>query len=198
MFSEKSGGGPLHFLALTSSCRGSINSSKENLKSGVAIVDFTGNIVNFDSEISNVEKNCFSFISRGSCSSGGIVSQGFSCGDFLVVSTPNKPNLGLFQLGKSRQLYTCPTQEIITALSQDSSGQFIFGGTKKGTLYVWNIFGGDLICSVQIHFQKVNKLYITSDNQFLISASNDSTVRIWFLHELLESSLEESTILPFW
>jgi WD40 repeat protein len=142
-----------------------------------------------------VDKNCICSVSNSSLSSsgfkGGESGSRTLAGDYLVVSQSNKPLVHLYESNKNgfnHATYQCAVQEIITAVTSDPSGFFLFGGSKKGSLYVWNVFTGELLFVGFLHYQRITKLLITVDSQYLVSSSDDSVLKVWHLYQFLDVS----------
>lgn len=53
---------------------------------------------------------------------------------YIAVAQAKKPQINIYQYGKSQVTFQCHIQEIITCLVSDISGSYLFGGTKKGML----------------------------------------------------------------
>lgn len=135
------------------------------------------------------------------------VSQ-YSPGDYIVAAQALKPLLQVFQWGKPQPLYHITTQEINTCLATDPTGNFVFTGTKKGYIYVWHVMTGELLTVWQAHFQTVQQLVITENQQFLLSISEDGMCKVWDLAQILDTNLfttaslkmsasNQRTIIPF-
>lgn len=50
----------------------------------------------------------------------------------IAVSQAKKPQINIYQYGKSQVALQCHIQEIITSLISDITGTYLFGGTRKG------------------------------------------------------------------
>ncbi len=109
-----------------------------------------------------------------------------SSGDYIAVSQANKPLINIYEWGKPQPLFQCHTQEIICSLN--SRGSFLFGGTKKGNIYIWVIETGELIATWQAHFNAVKRIDTTENLQFCISVSEDGMGRAWDLSRILDQS----------
>lgn len=132
----------------------------------------------------------------------------YTPGDYIVVAQSLKPLLHVYQWGKPQPLYHISTQEINTCVTSDASGNFLFTGTKKGYVYVWHVVTGELLTVWQAHFQTVNQLLVTQNQQFLISVSEDGMCKVWDLAQILDTNLftaaslkmtasNQRTIIPF-
>jgi WD40 repeat protein len=175
-------GGGMTFLDLYGNTAGSSSTLVTDLKSSSS-----------SSSSYIVDKNCICSVSNSSLSStgfkGGDYGSGTLTGDYLVVPQANKPIVHLYESNKSsfnHANYQCAVQEIITAVTSDSSGFFLFGGSKKGYLYVWNVFTGELLYVGPLHYQRITKLVVTADSQYLLSSSDDTVLKVWHVYQFLD------------
>jgi WD40 repeat protein len=134
-------------------------------------------------------KNCLATIAHDTVSFAG---SGLYQSDYIAIASVDKPMIALYQRGKASSLYQCPMQEIVTSLTSDVCGLYLFSGTKKGFIYIHDIRSGELIVSWQAHFKAVTKLYVTADSQYLISAGEDGLCRVWNTCQILDPSLTAS------
>lgn len=126
-----------------------------------------------------------------------------SGGDFIAVSQSKKPLIHVWQWGKPQPFLQCHVQEIVTALGSDSTGTFLIGGTQKGWIHCWNTATGELVNMWQAHFREVKRIYVTKNNQYIVSSSEDGGTRVWETSKVLDISERLKTgtikgnILPF-
>eukprot|EP01041_Mallomonas_annulata_P004605 gene4605-9150_t len=156
-----------------------VTSSKD---AGVAVCD-----IHTGSSACTDFKNCLSDASC-ICTVGGDSSfsgRGGS-GDFFVISQSKKPVINIYQWNKPQTHMVCHVQEITTAISSDPSGTFLFGGTKGGRIYCWEISTGNLLQSWQAHFKMVSKLVVSCCGMYLVSSSEDGMVRVWHTTSIVQ------------
>jgi pre-rRNA-processing protein IPI3 len=161
-----------------------VTSSKDS-GGGAAVIDLTtGTSVcsNFKNCITEPGAACIAGSGYSSFSGSG------SCGDYVAVAQAKKPVIHIYQWGKPQVLHQCHVQEITTSLASDPSGCYLFGGTKRGWIYVWEVNSGALITSWQAHFKTVTKVEVVATGDYLVSASEDGMVRVWELALLLDQS----------
>ena len=92
-----------------------------------------------------------------------------SAGDYIVTSVPTKPLVHIYQWTKPQVLLQCHTQEIIDTLGTDFLGNLIYGGTKRGHIYVWEVATGELLKTWHAHFKGVTAIISDPTGQFCIS-----------------------------
>ena len=73
----------------------------------------------------------------------------------------------------------CHIQEITISVASDPSGCYLFGGTKSGRIYCWEIASGNLVLSFQGHFKAITIATLTACGSFLITSSLDGMIRMW-------------------
>ena len=85
-------------------------------------------------------------------------------------------------------VYKCSSPEKFTALAFSSCGGLMFAGSPTGTIYVWQTWTGLLLRSWTAHFGAITCLRISGNDMHLFSASEDSTVKKYFLPNLFSSA----------
>eukprot|EP01040_Poterioochromonas_malhamensis_P005910 gene5911-6353_t len=191
-------------LLVTSNVDSESNSqsqSSNKQQNSVIALDLYGNLLHHESaggvtfKSCIAEKNCVCALSSSTYSASGSSFSNRQDGDFLIVAQPSKPQINIYEWGRSQVHLQCHTQEVITAVASDLLGHFLFAGSRKGFVYVWNILDGQLIFAAQIHYQQVSKLHVTKDSQLLISASEDGTLKAWQLPRLLDSQQASARVV---
>lgn len=160
-------------------------SSKDS--GGIAVIDLTsGSSIcpNFKNCIADPGALCFAGSSSSSFAGNG------SVGDYIISSQSKKTVIHIWQWSKPQVHMQCHTQEILSAIKSDITGTFVFGGSKKGWIYVWDITTGELIRTLQAHFKAITRIEVDPRGLFCISSSDDGMIRVWDLNTLVESSSE--------
>ena len=152
-----------------------ITSANEGNK-GIGVNDFNGSnlATNFKDCVADTGALC---LVGGTSSFSG---QG-AAGDYVVAAQSKKPVINVYHWGKPQVHYQCHVQEITTAITADSSGTYLLGGTKRGWVYIWEISSGALLTSFQAHFKAVTHVKVTARSDFFVSASEDGMARCWDL-----------------
>lgn len=109
-------------------------------------------------------------------------------GDYIVASQSKKPLINIYQWGKPQVQMQCRIQELTTSICVDANGFHIFGGTKGGRIFCWEISSGNLVLSWQAHYKSVTTMVMTPCGSFLVSGADDGMVRAWDVPNLLTSS----------
>lgn len=127
----------------------------------------------------------------------GTVGQGGVVGTRLICC-PQLPKglIHYWRLGASNgqpessgnAVYKCSTPEKFSALTFSSCGGLMFAGCPSGSIYVWQTYTGALVRSWTAHFGQVTKLVLSRDDSMLFSASEDSTVKQYFVPNLFADS----------
>lgn len=127
--------------------------------------------------------------------------EGSGCsGDYIAAATSQKTSINIWQWSKPQVHIQCHTQEIITVLSSNQTGSYVFGGTKRGFIYLWDVSSGELLKSWHAHFKSVTQIVVDHSDRFCISASEDGMVRVWDICDLVDSfaqSRAKKNIVPF-
>ncbi|KDP41720.1 hypothetical protein JCGZ_16127 [Jatropha curcas] len=72
-------------------------------------------------------------------------------------------------------------EEPIRPLAANSEGSYIVGGGLSGNIYLWEVATGRLLKKWRAHYRAVTCLVFTEDDSFLVSGSEDGSVRVWSL-----------------
>ncbi|TKA23651.1 hypothetical protein B0A50_06487 [Salinomyces thailandicus] len=89
---------------------------------------------------------------------------------------------------KGNQEATVPFTERISCLTLACDDTVLVLGTAEGRCFLWETATGRLITTAQSHLQAVTAVRVDPTNNFLLSASEDSTVHIWSIPRLLSFS----------
>ena len=138
---------------------------------------------------------------RGVCLIGGDASySGLGCGaDYFAVAQPKKPLIHLYSWLKSQVSMSFHVQEVTTSLVADTSGTFLFGGSKGGRIFCWQLSDGALIKVWQAHFRGVSCMQMSPCNNILVTSSEDGMTAAWNLVDLVDRDNKRSpTALDTW
>lgn len=118
----------------------------------------------------------------GSSSFGGCAS---ASGDYVVVAQSKKPLIHLYSWGKAQASMAFHVQEVTTAICSDASGNFLFGGSKGGRIFCWQLSNGALLRVWQAHFRTVMCMKVSACNNILITCSEDGMTSVWTLADIV-------------
>ncbi len=85
--------------------------------------------------------------------------------------------LCLWDLEARDKLASVPTG--VTSLAFDRTGRFIAAGTLKQTVAVWEVKDLKKVFELAGHQDRIGSVLFSPDGSWLVSASDDSTLRIW-------------------
>ena len=106
-------------------------------------------------------------------------------GDYIVATQSKKPLINIWQWGKPQVLMQCRIQEITTSICVDSNGFYIFGGTKGGRIFCWEVSSGNLVQTWQGHYKAITVMCMTDCGTYLLSGGDDGMARAWDIPTLL-------------
>ncbi|MDN5214299.1 WD40 repeat domain-containing protein [Fulvivirgaceae bacterium BMA12] len=84
----------------------------------------------------------------------------------------------------------------ITAATSDFDRQIIFASTANGRLLVFR-YSGELITSIKLHQAQINRLRLSGDNKYLLTASEDNSAKIYLSIEGIADWLKMSGLASF-
>ncbi|KAF4668630.1 hypothetical protein FOZ61_006096 [Perkinsus olseni] len=88
----------------------------------------------------------------------------------------------------SNPCYKCSTPEKLSSiLFTQGRAQLLIGGGVSGTVYMWQLSTGRLLRTWKAHYSGVTQMRLTADASYLITASQDTTVKVFTLSSLLTS-----------
>mmetsp|Transcript_48865 Transcript_48865/g.110897 ORF Transcript_48865/g.110897 Transcript_48865/m.110897 type:complete len:366 (+) Transcript_48865:194-1291(+) len=108
--------------------------------------------------------------------------------DFVLSPQRKDASLFAWRRGHKSVHSKCRLAEPLGSLLVSSDGSFCFGGGQSGTLYVWEVWSGNLIRSWHGHHKSVRCLGLTEDGSFLLTGGDDAVVSVWSALDLLDSS----------
>ncbi|KAL7752139.1 Pre-rRNA-processing protein ipi3 [Sorochytrium milnesiophthora] len=104
--------------------------------------------------------------------------------------------VSFFDYSRDQPLLKCPIPEKLSCLAASPvSGAYCVAGSESGKLYVWCSASGALLAVVQCHYKRVSALAISTDNALIATASDDSSVNIYSLSNLVADT---DTPQPLW
>ncbi|HKP04419.1 MAG TPA: TIR domain-containing protein [Chthoniobacterales bacterium] len=78
---------------------------------------------------------------------------------------------------------TYPTKEVdgtpITSLAYSIDGHFFAAGTKSGKIRLWDTTINQAVADLLAHSDAVNRIEFSPDGSYLLSSSDDGTVKAW-------------------
>ncbi|KAI1280352.1 WD repeat-containing protein 18 [Halotydeus destructor] len=109
--------------------------------------------------------------------------------DYLVAAENDKSVLYFWSLKEKQSdkhlKIVCPGR--ITALTITPDGGYCVVAIAE-RLYIWQMSTGNLITTLERHYQTINVIKTSTDGSFLITGGDDGLVLAWFLPRLLSSS----------
>jgi pre-rRNA-processing protein IPI3 len=132
-------------------------------------------------------KNCAAD-PRAMCLVGGdsaYAGAGFAK-DYIAVAQSKKPLINLYSWTKSQVIMQFHVQEITTSVISDASGSFLFGGSKGGRIFCWQLSDGSLLRVWQAHFRGVTCMKMSPCSNLLVTCSEDGMAAAWSLADLVD------------
>ncbi|EXJ81948.1 hypothetical protein A1O1_08015 [Capronia coronata CBS 617.96] len=103
----------------------------------------------------------------------------------VFAAQADKAVVNVYSRDRGNQEATVPFPERIHSLVFARAASILVLGTEGGKLILWEVSTGRVTTSTAAHLQPVSSLCITSNDEFIISASADTSVHVWSLARLV-------------
>ncbi|KAF8317122.1 WD40 repeat-like protein [Clavulina sp. PMI_390] len=110
-------------------------------------------------------------------------------GGLVFSAQIDKGLLNVYSYQKDQLHMKIILPEKLTCIAVDSNGQYLAGGTQNGRIYLWEVASGIMFNSWEAHYRRIAVMKFTPDGGALATGSDDSTVSVWAIASLLDSSL---------
>lgn len=113
----------------------------------------------------------------------------------IFAAQADKAVVHVYDRERGNQTATVPFPERITCLALACDEAVLVLGTAEGRVFIWEVCTGRQITPSQTHLQAVTMMAVDPTSNFLLSASQDSTVHVWSIPALLSFSNTGGTAL---
>lgn len=83
----------------------------------------------------------------------------------------------------------------LSALAFSSDGAFIAGGGVSGRCYVWCASTGVMLASWDAHFQRVNRVVFSDDDEVLLTAGDDCAVLAFDFADVVDATRQRGVVI---
>jgi pre-rRNA-processing protein IPI3 len=106
--------------------------------------------------------------------------------ELFAVPQPSKASLHVFGWRRDQPHVRCALPEKLTAIAASADGAFMLGGGAGGRVYLWEVPNGAMLRTWEAHYRTVSAAAFTDDGTHIITASEDSLLRVWSLAQILD------------
>ncbi|KAG9783473.1 WD40 repeat-like protein, partial [Aureobasidium melanogenum] len=103
----------------------------------------------------------------------------------IFAAQADKAVVNVYSRDRGIQEATVPFPERVHSLAFARRAATLILGTEEGKLMLWEVATGRLTTTTSAHLQPVSSLCITPNDEYIISASADTSVYVWSLTQLL-------------
>ncbi|KAF3442347.1 hypothetical protein FNV43_RR16263 [Rhamnella rubrinervis] len=111
-----------------------------------------------------------------------------------ISPTTGSGSIHLYNWWSSTAFHNLPVPEPVAPLAATSDGSFLFGGGLSGCVYALSLPSGDVLRSFPAHRKSVSCLSISDDGSLLISGSDDGSVVVVPIFQLVGSSENDQKV----
>ncbi|XP_053558793.1 WD repeat-containing protein 18 [Bombina bombina] len=108
-------------------------------------------------------------------------------GQYLLGAQLGKNFINVWELQRKDQLLqkiVCPGP--VTCLAVSPNGLYLVAGISE-SIYLWEVYTGNLLAILNSHYQDVTCLTFTDDSSHILSGAKDSLVLVWSLYSVLQA-----------
>ncbi|KAF3896286.1 Ribosomal assembly complex component Ipi3 [Trichophyton interdigitale] len=109
----------------------------------------------------------------------------------IFAAQSGKAVLHVYSRERNNHEATVPFPEKIRSLALAGEGILVLG-TEGGKLILWEICTGRQVMTPATHLQPITSLVVDPTNNFILSGSEDSSVHVWSLPDLITFSKQSS------
>ncbi|KAF2861455.1 WD40 repeat-like protein [Piedraia hortae CBS 480.64] len=110
-----------------------------------------------------------------------------------IFAAQDKAVIHVYARGKGNQVATVAFNAKITSLAI-AHDHLLIAGTSEGTIILWETNSGRAVTKPAAHLQSITALKVDPTENFILSASADSTVHVWSIVSLLSfANIEAET-----
>jgi pre-rRNA-processing protein IPI3 len=111
----------------------------------------------------------------------------------VIISSQNdKAAIHIYNLKKDQPTFQCAMPEKLTSMAISPDGNFCFGGSELGTIFVWQTCTGQLVKLFSGHIKTIECLAVTPDSSILLSGGADTMCHVWSLSDILNEQTRDS------
>lgn len=115
----------------------------------------------------------------------------------ILAVQNNKPLFHLYNMNKEAVSKRLVVGAKFNAIAVSPNNQWLAGGSKDGTLYIWNLESGALrALNSEAHFQEITSLSWSADSTVLVSGGADARILVWRLVDLVSSQQLSGKLEP--
>lgn len=115
----------------------------------------------------------------------------------ILAVQRNKPLFHLYNINKEAVSKRLVLGAKFNVIAVSPNNQWLAGGSKDGSIYVWNLESGALRThNSEAHFQEITSLSWSADSSVLVSGGADARILVWRLIDLVSSQQLSGKLEP--
>ena len=125
---------------------------------------------------------------ESSLHSASISSLSFSLDETLVAAGSYDLSVMVWEADTGKLRCFFPTRSLVESVSFDPDGTRLACALSSSRIDVWDIASGTRLCQLRGHDNRVTSGMFSPDGSWLLSGSDDGTVKLWDLRTLPQKS----------
>ncbi|OAD76124.1 hypothetical protein PHYBLDRAFT_186141 [Phycomyces blakesleeanus NRRL 1555(-)] len=106
----------------------------------------------------------------------------------ILTAQTDRAVLNVYGWQRDQILHKMTTPEKIITVTASHQGAYVAGATATGRVYLWHIATGHLLRVFEAHYRAITRLAFSDDDTTLLTASEDASVNVWVLANLLDTT----------
>lgn len=117
-------------------------------------------------------------------------------GSGLAVAQNDKAVVNVYRWHRESIDQKLIVPEKLDTLCSSHNGTWLAGGSASGKIYVWEVASGNLLFVKEAHLRDVTVMTFSADDLFLVTGSNDTSVKVWSIVDALSPISIQEVIRP--
>lgn len=163
--------------------------SSSDTDSTIYVWDIRSGSTVFSFKQSKAAKGCVTTVAKqGACLQIGAI----------LAAQIDRAVINVYQWTRDQAQHKMTTPEKLVCITASNQGSLVAGATANGRVYIWQVSTGLLLKVFEAHYRQVTRMVFTGDDSALLTASEDASVHVWLVGQLLEHDTDQGRPSPLY